>query len=383
MGSFRIESFEQFRRNFNDGVNQKISLLFNAIDPVTNPQALNWVLKYVTYSYGVKGSGFVRGHHLSGELSFKNQWVPYLLNPRGLQLFSAAEMDQSWQNPLYQINLLLGFYWGAINGLNTGLSIWEVTESALIEAQNTPELHDVFRFFNRHAGQIYPRTANAAFSFFHEGLNTDNTTKFPTAIYGRGVGNRSIAICKAYSDRGAQMDDILAAINGQVYQRESQTGYDDALDDIEEGNYERWITQIQPESTSIGLFRVRGPINKNSSKYDRFARSFQNSTGRNAMYFKFHDELFANNDLDALKFKITWLDKTPKSTWSFKYYSLSGVKTALNIKGAGDNQWKSVNVTINDAVVSKAGPMGSDFFLQNTDNIDDIFHGIELWIARK
>ena len=102
------------------------------------------------------------------------------------------------------------------------------------------------------------------------------------------------------------------------------------------------------------------------------------------MIFKFHDELFANNDLESLTFNITWLDNNEKSTWSLKYYSSSvGERTALFIKGVGDRQWKSVTVKITDALVSKRGPFGSDFFLQNTDKIDDIFHGIQVSITRK
>lgn len=292
-------------------------------------------------------------------------------------------MDQTWTNPLYQINVPLGFYWGAINGLNTGLSVWKVTQSALFEAKKNPELHQIFRFFNRYAGQIYPSTANAAFSILHQGLNLNNVKKYPVSKYGRGIFNRSIAICKDYANNGAQIDDPVAVPLGQVYQRESQIGYNDVGDSIEEGNYERWITQLDPEGTSIGLFRVRGVINKNSSMYDRFARSFQSSTGRNKMSFKFHEELFSNNDLDTLTFSITWLDKNPNSSWAFKYFNPLGVKTALDIRGVGDNQWKTVSATIGDAVISKELEGGSDFFLENTDAIDDIFHGIEVGIRRK
>ena len=384
--AFRIETFDQFRVSFNEGVNPKIPLLFNGLDEVKNRIVLNWIMKYMTFGFGIKGSAYVRGHHLSDELSFRTYWTRYLINAKEKQIFSSAEMDQTWKNALYQINVPLGFYWGAINGLNTGLSVWTVSKDALFAAKKYPELHDIFRFFNRHAGQIYPSTANAAFVIFHEGLNSENTTKFPESIYGKAQKinqDRYTAICKAYSDKGAKMSDIYSATQGQVYQRESQTGFNDAGWDIEENNYGRWITQLNPDGTSIGLFRVRGPINVNSSKYDRFARSFQSSTARNAMYFKFHEELFSTNAPNSLTFKITWLDKNPRSEWAFKYYNSIGVKTALKVIGVGDNQWKSVNATINDAVVNKQGPMGSDFILENTDAIDDIFHGIEVWITRK
>lgn len=295
-------------------------------------------------------------------------------------------MDQTWTKPLYQINVPLGFYWGALSGLNTGLSVWLVTQSALQEAQTKPELHDVFKKFNKYSKQMYPSTADAAYSIFHEGLNSQNTVKFPVSLYGAANQSnqaRYIAICNAYAARGAQMNNVFSATKGQVYQRDQQTGYNDAGWNIEEGNYERWITQINPDATSIGLFRVRGVINASSSKYDRFARSFENSSGKNTMYFKFHPDVFTLSDPDSLTFNITWLDKNLNSTWALKYNNSSGLQTAINITGIGDNQWKTTNVTIQNPIINHNGVLGSDFMLVNTDNIDDVFHGIEVDITRK
>ena len=384
--AFRLEVFEKFRLTFNTGnSNTQIGLLFNNIDPVDEPTEWQWVTNNVTYGFGTKGGAYARGHHLTDELDFKTTWTPYLVNPQGLNLFSAAEMDQTWTKPLYQINVPLGFYWGALSGLNTGLSVWLVTQSALQEAQTRPELHAIFKMFNKYSKQVYPSTADAAYSIFHEGLNSQNTIKFPENMYGQANKqnqSRYIAICAANISRGAQMDDVYSATQGQVYQRDSQTGYNDAGWNIEEGNYERWITQINPDSTSIGLFRVRGGINASSSMYDRFARSFENNSGKNTMYFKFHSDMFTLSNPDSLTFKITWLDKIQNSTWALKYYNSSGLQTAINITGNGDNQWKTANVTLHNPIITHNGILGSDFMLVNTDNMDDIFHGIEVDITR-
>ena len=240
---------------------------------------------------------------------------------------------------------------------------------------------ETLNFFNKYTRQLYPSTATAAYCIFHEGLNSANVIKFPSATYGSPVnhGNKARyeAICNAtkYRRRGAKMDDSFAATQGQVYQRDSQTGYNDAGWQIEEGNYERWITQIDPEGTSIGLFRVRGTINKSSSKYDRFARSFETSTGKNTMFFKLHKEFLANNK--CLKFTIRWLDKNAGSTWAFKYRNASGLQT-LVFKGIGGNQWKVETITIMDAIMNQGGALQSDFLLVNTDEIDDIFNGVEM-----
>jgi hypothetical protein len=100
------------------------------------------------------------------------------------------------------------------------------------------------------------------------------------------------------------------------------------------------------------------------------------------MYFKFHSDVFTLSDPDSLTFKITWLDKNQNSTWALKYYNSSGLQTAVNITGIGDNQWKTSNLTIYNPLINQNGILGSDFMLVNTDNIDDIFHGIEVDISR-
>ncbi|MEI7677589.1 MAG: T9SS type A sorting domain-containing protein, partial [Bacteroidales bacterium] len=298
-----------------------------------------------------------------------------------------AEMDQSCTKTMYNLNPKIGFYWGVLSGLNTGLSVHDQSANATDLALADPEIMASILFFNKYAGQIFPATATAGYSVFHEGLNSDNTTKFSEAQFFKcSMSNvsRYKKICLAYKAQGAQMDDTVAVVNGQVYQRDKQTGYNDAGWDIEEGNYERWIYQIKADSTSIGRYRLRGPLTVNSSKYDRFARSFQSSKKGKTMYFKFHDEMFSPTNLPkSLKFSITYLDSIANSTWEFRYKDINGVtQSPVKITGLGDKQWKTVTTTITDMDVTHSGVFGSDFMLVNTDNIDDIFNGIEVDIER-
>lgn len=382
--TFRIDAFKEYKKAFYDGdVNTRVPMLFNNVTPDEGSylDAWNWIIANIGTGFGIKGSAYARGHHLDSELDFKNTWYDKLVNPQSLALFSRCEMDQSFTKPLYQINVPLGFYWGMLSGLNTGLSVWDLSAGATQAAISDPAIMESITFFNKYASQIYPSTATSAYCVFHEGLNSANATKFPSATYGSPVnhGNESryLAICNAtkYSSRGAKMDDSFAATLGQVYQRDSQTGYNDSGWQIEEGNYQRWITQIDPENTSIGLFRVRGTIGTSSSKYDRFARSFESSTGKNTMYFQLHNEFVANNKI--LKFTVRWLDKTAGSTWAFKYRNASGLQT-INFTGAGGNQWKVETITVTDAIMNQGGNLGSDFLLVNTDAIDDVFSSVEM-----
>ena len=101
------------------------------------------------------------------------------------------------------------------------------------------------------------------------------------------------------------------------------------------------------------------------------------------MFFKFDDEMFANSKPKILNFTITWLDKNAGSTWALKYNKEKDVKTAIEVKGKGDNQWKNVTVDVADMLLDHSGKLGSDFVLVNTDKVDDIFNGIEVTIQRK
>jgi hypothetical protein len=380
--AFRQAAFDSFRVAFSTGENP-VPLLFNAIEPQKWPEMWNWVTSNMGSAFGVKGGALNRGHHLSGERLVVNQWKPYLVNPGDTALFSRSEMDQTWKKPFYQKNQELGFYWGAINGLNWGFSVWDVSKSALEEAGDNPSVQKTFRFFNKYVDQIYPSQSERAFIALHEGLDASDTDKFPESKYGnasKGNESRYEAICNdsVYAGRGAKMEDLYAATRGQVYQRGNQTGYNDAGWEIWPGNYTRFITQIDPNRTSIGLFRIGGTIDENSPVYSRFARAFEHESGKDIMYFKMHDDFFQSAP-DTVTIKITYYDYTNGSKWELRYDAGGGnFKSAFTITCNGSKLWKTQSITLTDAVLSHKGPEGCDFALVNLDDKDDIFHMIEI-----
>ena len=389
--AFRLEAFAKYKEYFNDVPDRKIVLTFNNVDPDKYTDAYDYVMNQLdrVLGFGIKGGAFNRGHHLSEEQSYKEQWNPFLINPmvgpgnpNGVKLFSASEMDQSWDKGYFALNYEIGFYWSALGGINTGLSCTNISVSAMTYALANPGIIDIFKMYNRYAQQVYPATATTAFSVFHEGLNSADTVKFPESLYGGTTARQSNlaryqAICNdpKYATRGARIDDPKAVVKGQVFQREDQEFYNDAGWDICEGNIERFMTQIDPDGTSIGLFRVRGTLTSTSSKYDRFARSFESITGKNTMSFQLHDDLPVTNK--NLKFTIIWLDKTAGSSWAFKYRNSVGLQSIPFI-GTGTNQWRTEIFNVTDGVMNQVGVNAPDFMLVNTDTIDDIFNGIEM-----
>jgi hypothetical protein len=115
--------------------------------------------------------------------------------------------------------------------------------------------------------------------------------------------------------------------------------------------------------------------------YGLSARGFEHISGKDSLYFKFHDEFFKTTPVKTLTFRIVWLDNN-KGSWSFCYDAgQKKLKVAKRFTGYGTNTWREDTITVTNAVLKNNGPHGSDIALINTDEKDDIFHLIE--VSRK
>jgi len=385
--AFRLETFALYAKLF-DQVEPKISLMFGSISGDSEDggdgqwvEEGKWVNHNITGSYGVKAGALSRGHHLLGEQTTVNGWQKYLVDPKNLAVFARSEMDAGWTKPWYQLNLPLNFYWGAVNALNLGQSIWDVTKNA-IEVSKEQGFDYSFYFFNKYAGQIDPKTATDVFCALHKGLDASDTKAYPEAKFGKASQRnveRMEKIAAAYAKYGAAIDDKNVFQFGNVEQRRQQTGFNDVGWDIWPSNYGRFLYQIDPEETSIPLWRVGGPITPTSSIYSRFARGFEHASGKDAMYFKLHEGFSQDTKPKVMTITVVWYDATAGSTWKLNYDAgKAEMKTALTVTGKGDKQWHHETVTVEDAVLRHGGTKGSDFALVNTDDKDDIFSLIEV-----
>jgi len=145
---------------------------------------------------------------------------------------------------------------------------------------------------------------------------------------------------------------------------------------IHDGNYERFLTQIDTEETSTGWWH-KGP---EKSIYSRFARGFDHKTGRDTLFFEFKKGFFSEsgNKEKEVKIRIVWLDNN-SGTWKFSYDAgQDDLKTAKSFKGEGSMRWREEIFTVSDAILNGNGPRGSDIALINSDNTDEIFHLIEV-----
>jgi hypothetical protein len=384
---FRLETFALYAKLFSQDSGLKISLLLNGVAPETEDgkseyaDEWKWATTTLKEGFGIKNGALSRGHHLSGERSAMTDFLPYLVDPKGFTLFRRSEMDQTWTRPWYQLNVPLNFYWGAINALNSGQSVWDVTKGAM-EVSKEQGFDYSFYFFNKYAGQIYPATATDAFCALHKGLDAADTKAYPEAKFGQASHQnveRMEKICAVYAKYGAANEDKNALTYGQVQQRGDQAGFNDVGWEIWPDNYSRLLTQIEPDETSIPLWRVGGPITPISPIYSRFARGFEHSSGKDAMYFKLHDGFSPDAKPKVMTITIVWYDNQEGSTWKLDYDAGTPImKTALLVSGKGDKKWHHEVVTIQDAVFRHGGTKGADLGLVNTDGKDDIFSLVEV-----
>jgi hypothetical protein len=267
--AFRLDAFALYVKTFQEGPGRPIDLLFNSVGGDADGEEgfgeeWKWVTTHCKGGFGIKKGALSRGHHLSGERSLYDQWIRFLIDPLGLTLFRRSEMDQTWTRPWYRLNLPLNFYWGAVNALHGGQSVWDVSAGA-IEAAKAGGFDHAFHFFDRYAGQIGPESARGAFCALHKGLDAADTKAYPEDQFGQATRknvDRMLKICQQFAKYGARVDDAKASTRGQVEQRRSQRGFNDVGWDIWPDNYSRFLAQIDADATPVPLWRVGGRLRR-------------------------------------------------------------------------------------------------------------------------
>ncbi|MCF7849760.1 MAG: hypothetical protein K9M45_12995 [Kiritimatiellales bacterium] len=283
--------------------------------------------------------------------------------------------DTKWaETPMARQALKWHYYWTAVSSVDRGLDAWETKPDYIL----TGNYNEAFGFSTRHSFQKKPGKATHAFIALRDVLDYSDSVRFPAGTYGsvnKDNTARINAILAEFAACGATNEDTVAVTTktGNVYLLDS-TGLNDCVWNVIDRNYRRHITQYDPNGTSKGLWRV-GSTNE---PYGRFARSFEHAAGKNAMYFMCDDDLFAD-PAEEVALKVIYYDQIAGSTWALQYDAgTNGFATALSVTCVGDSSWKTVSVTLTNAVMAHNGPNGSDLALVNTDSLDDVFHMIEL-----
>lgn len=283
--------------------------------------------------------------------------------------------DAKWaRTPMAKLAKKWHFYWTAISSVDRGIDAWETKWAWLSSGDYT----EAYEFSYRYSYYKKAATSPYAFVALRDVLDYSDTDRFPEATYGaatRSNTTRINTILSEYSSYGAANGDTRAVVKyGTSAYLLRSTALNDCVWNVIDRNYRRHISQYNPNGTSVGLWRV----GSTSEPYGRFARSFENSSGKNAMYFTFDNDFF-DRPAGEVTIKVIYKDQPAGSTWELKYDAGAGnFKKAYTVVNTGDNTWKTKTITVTDAVMAGNGPNGCDFALCNSDGLDDVFHMIEI-----
>jgi hypothetical protein len=315
------------------------------------------------------------GYQANGEIEQDNELRPTFYGLNGKQPeFVRGEFSKFGEGGIFRENPIWNYYWTAISTVDRGLDLWEVDYRTV----QTGKYDEGFAFANRYSYYKRPQTSPHAFIALRDVLDSVDTIRFPEEQYGKAVqGNadRMKKIESEFSKYGAKVGDLDAAtsLTGASYLLEAK-----AMNDVGFGliarNFSRFITQIDANQTSVGLWRV-GPADQ---PYGRYARAFENSSGRKRMYFDLDDEFLPAGAKNPITLKLIYLDQGT-GKFSVRYdASADPDKTAINITKTNSGRWVEKSITIADAAFANKGPRNSDFSLVNEDDEDDVFHLIEI-----
>jgi hypothetical protein len=308
------------------------------------------------------------GETLAGHPStFLSPYIQTFYNGRAVRARSEMDLnDRGW----FTAAPLWNMYWTQLWGLHNGQDMHNQTDTDL----SNPAYTEAFAFYSKYAGYKDPRDSIGAWIALHDGLDARDTARFPESQFGAANRTNTVryaAISQAYAASGAHQDD-LAGSGATSYTALNDVGWA-----VYPGNFQMYISQINPAGTSKGLWRV-GPKDQ---PYGRFARRFDHASGKDRMAFNIDDQFFFGRPLNGVypvTVRIVYLDQGT-GRWALTYDAANQPdKTAVVVTKTNTGRWKEQTVTIADGYFGNRGPNQSDLALLNLDSEDDTFHMIEL-----
>ncbi|MFZ5833223.1 MAG: hypothetical protein ACOY3P_24305 [Planctomycetota bacterium] len=360
--------------------NLDVFLLFKG----PNPQSNDWLMRQMPDSWR-KPHAIAQGYQFNNEIRVMSELYPrtrrridgVLIRTRG-ELDHTADKGRNWFNaaPVWNV------YWAGLWNLTYGIDIWNQLTSALEDDRFVP----AFEFVSRYAGYKTAAESPGAWIALRDGLDCADRERFREDRFGKledlgpwGCSSnveRYQAIAGEFAEFGALNED-LTKIGVSDLKTRGALALNDVGFNIWTDNYGMFLTQIDPNGTSRGYWRV----GSRDEPYGRFARGFEHATGRNAMHFRLDDGFFADTGEATprrVRLRIVYFDRGT-GQWALRYDAVADAnKTAQTVRKSDSGRWKEILVDIADGRFAGRGEHGADISLVNVDDENDIFHMIEV-----
>ena len=370
-GDFRIRAWEVLKKALCNAKGELVKPILVNYDS-NGEKEYNWLINNLPV-IGLKNGMFSHGYDISETKTRLSNWRNFRQQcaDKGIEFFSRGEQDGEWEVYGWSTkNTEQAFYWSGIFATYCGLDMWNVPA----KASEGYKHKDGINFFNKYAGQNDPKTAISAFCALRKGLNANNTITYPESVYGkcsRDNIERYLKIAATFSQFGAYQGDPEKATGGGMINRKSKD-YNDVGWDITEGNYCKFIDQIDAEETSEGWWHV-GP---KESIYGRFARSIKINNGKGRIYFDVND-IFAKT-CKSVEIRIVWLDKGVGEWTVFYNAEKKSDKSLFTVKNGDSGKWMEKTVLVKDARFLNKGEHSSDISITSKGNETMVFHMLEV-----
>ena len=370
-----FKEFSQYYYDEYKQTNPGIRLLSNP--PNAGDDQYLWLTQSCPGSWFKNGT-IGKGYQLNDEKT-KAGWLYTIMNSplNGNYIRTRSEITGSglvspwWNNAPYKNMFALmsyGIYWG-LDWSNQGYD--QITD---------PLFDSAFSFYNKYAGQKDPAKSTGAVCILKDVIDAADVNRFPVSTYGPAerTTTRLQNVLKPFVPYGAKLEDPATAILDE-YSNLSAKGTNDVGWDLFEGNYDRYLHQIDANTTSVGYWNVES--SDPNTMYGKYARGFDAANGKNALYFDVDDAFLNYSALDAaypVMVEITYLDKGTGSWQLFYDAKGNSNKSSISVTCANTLKWKKVSVTLTDAYFGNKGTNTSDFYIKNINSNNALFSVVEL-----
>jgi hypothetical protein len=380
---FSEEEWDKFKfetwRLFDELYRPKSPRIFLLINSGNQGQYHDWLMAHIPDTWRKAGNPG-HGYQLNEETKMMAFLDPIINQPGkdGLFIRCRSEMDERHKGWFAEAPVW-NQYWLNLWGLHFGLDIFQHETDAFQD----PRDYEGYEIYDRYGGRKVPAESPGAFCALRDGLDAADKVRFPVKTYGTGELNpvakdqslgikRTLAIVNKFAAYGAKQGDPAMAMQ-IIMKNRSATAMNDVGWEIWPGNYERYLTQIDPLETSLGWWRV----GDQGQPYGRFARSTDRAAGRDTLYFDLNDQL-ADSLKGGVLIRVVYFDEGT-GDWSLQYDGkVVSAQTALVVRKTNTGRWLEKTVQIDDARFKNGGPRNADLLLRSRGPDDTKFHLVEV-----